>query len=212
MTFQICKTNMKQMNSRLKFSLVLFFALAGWPSLFSQSLQFRLSYDNTIIGERCTRFRSSPGIDFEYIFSEDQNSQFYAGLGIAYFRPKASIFRSTSNSGAASTVSYSNVPMLPLRVGIRQALFSKSTVSPTVGLSMGYYLCYFDENTTGVNGSGGQGFAGGMIGVAPTVGVVFGKGQWITYSAEARTHFMGNVGAELFWSYLDLGFQVGVWL
>ncbi len=199
------------MHPSLKFSLSFLLAFTGLQSLSAQSLQFRLSYDNTIIGERCTRFRSSPGFDFEYTFSEDQNSQFYAGLGFAYFRPKSSIFRIVNSSGV-TTASYANVPMLPLRVGIRQALFEKSSVSPTVGLSMGYYICYFNETTNNANNSGGQGFAGGMVGAAPTVGIVFGKGKLFTYSAEARAHFMGNIGAELFWSYLDLGFQVGVWL
>lgn len=77
---------------------------------------------------------------------------------------------------------------------------------------MGYYFCYFDENTSSAVGQGGQGFAGGMVGIAPTAGLLLLNDTRLTYSLEARIHFMGNIEAEIFWSYLDIGFQMGVWL
>jgi hypothetical protein len=198
------------MVQRIQKCALLLIMLVFANRLSSQGVSFRLSYDNPIVLKPGTYYKSFPGFDFEFNRNEDVTSQLFVGLGFTYFKVRPGSYTLNDPDFPEDSITYSNMPVIAFRAGLRGSILREAEHSPTVGLSLGYFFVRYKESIWQPNVPEPTTVAlrGGMLAVTPEIGYIFAQQKQVSYALQARMHITGSLAPERFWMVMDLGAQV----
>lgn len=194
----------------LKQCICLLLLSVATSGLAAQGISARLSYDNPII-KPGTYYKASPGIDLEYNRKQDAISQLYLGLGFTYFKVRPGSYNLHDRFYPHDSVTYSNVPLIAFRAGIRGSILRKAEHSPTVGFSAGYFFVRYEQSVWRKNNPDPTTLEllGGMLALTPEIGYIFAQQKQVSYAVQARMHIAGSFDpVEMFWPILDMGVQL----